>query len=745
MNTILLTRGAPGSGKSTWINKSGLQQYTLSPDDIRLMVSSPVMLPDGSLGISQSNESFVWGKLFELLEKRMQLGELIIVDATHSTPRSLSAYKTLMSKYRYRGYIIDFTDVPMDVCLSRNANRTPVYKTVPEEVIRRIYSRYATFVTPKLFTTLKPDEVLSSFKLNPVDMNEYEKIYFIGDIHGCIEPLDAFLDKYYSPNNYYLFLGDLVDRGLDSVAVVERLMRLSENKNVGFIYGNHDQYLFQYANDEQYGRAFQRTASELNKANVDKKSLRSFMYKWRFVTYLSHHGVNVLATHGGVPTMIDATTALEQIIRGVGSYEDIAVCYDTWNSTMPYNSVQVNGHRNTVPMLPIQNGNCINLEGEVEFGGHLRIAIMSDEQWHYLEIKNNKVNPMLRRNRVAEASTSTTEPSEFIKGLMSNKGIKATKQFGNVYSFAFKNKVFTDGKWDSETIKARGLFANTATGEVVARCWNKSFNIGERASTSYGELSKAAYPITAYLKYNGFLGIVGYDSESDSLFVSSKTSTRSPHSEWFRNQLLERIGVTKLEELTNRLRDEKLSCAFEVMEPDNDPHIIEYRNRFIVLLDVFSREIDEVTLPYDELCDFAEWLGVQVKEKVITFDSWVDGVTPLRPFVEEVSNNFNYTYMWSPVEGFMLHASDGFAFKLKSNWYKTWKHLRGIADKVAGGRQVDFGQLHTPLHNYVYKFMLANREALGNMSIIEIRNAFRKSTMFTEMIEAKDTVAKEKV
>ena len=45
MRILVLMRGIPASGKSTWIANMGLSEYTLSADSLRLMASSPVLLP----------------------------------------------------------------------------------------------------------------------------------------------------------------------------------------------------------------------------------------------------------------------------------------------------------------------------------------------------------------------------------------------------------------------------------------------------------------------------------------------------------------------------------------------------------------------------------------------------------------------------------------------------------------------------------------------------------------------------
>ena len=40
MRTLVLLRGLPGAGKSTWIKEQGLEPYTLSADQIRLLTLS---------------------------------------------------------------------------------------------------------------------------------------------------------------------------------------------------------------------------------------------------------------------------------------------------------------------------------------------------------------------------------------------------------------------------------------------------------------------------------------------------------------------------------------------------------------------------------------------------------------------------------------------------------------------------------------------------------------------------------
>jgi diadenosine tetraphosphatase ApaH/serine/threonine PP2A family protein phosphatase len=60
----------------------------------------------------------------------------------------------------------------------------------------------------------------------------------IGDIHGCIEEFNELLNKLnYNPiDDRVILLGDLIDRGPDSVAVVKRAQEL----NLECVMGNHE-------------------------------------------------------------------------------------------------------------------------------------------------------------------------------------------------------------------------------------------------------------------------------------------------------------------------------------------------------------------------------------------------------------------------------------------------------------------------------------------------------------------------
>ena len=75
-------------------------------------------------------------------------------------------------------------------------------------------------------------------------------IYAIGDIHGHLAQLEtalAWIELDGGPDAQIVFLGDYIDRGPDSRAVIELLSQgLAEGRNWTCLKGNHDGYLIDF-------------------------------------------------------------------------------------------------------------------------------------------------------------------------------------------------------------------------------------------------------------------------------------------------------------------------------------------------------------------------------------------------------------------------------------------------------------------------------------------------------------------
>ncbi|MBU0676009.1 MAG: serine/threonine protein phosphatase [Proteobacteria bacterium] len=76
-----------------------------------------------------------------------------------------------------------------------------------------------------------------------------EKIFAIGDIHGCLDKLQNLLARlpYDSTCDRLVFLGDYINRGPDTAGVLDRLVELkNQNPRVVALMGNHEYLLLEY-------------------------------------------------------------------------------------------------------------------------------------------------------------------------------------------------------------------------------------------------------------------------------------------------------------------------------------------------------------------------------------------------------------------------------------------------------------------------------------------------------------------
>ena len=120
MRILLLMRGVPGSGKSTFIKEQGLKPYTLSADVLRLLYASPMRITQADGASAHILTSRCGRFCLQTLEERMKRGCFTVVDATNIRGRDITAYKKLANEYKYRVYVVDFTDITIEEAKKRN-------------------------------------------------------------------------------------------------------------------------------------------------------------------------------------------------------------------------------------------------------------------------------------------------------------------------------------------------------------------------------------------------------------------------------------------------------------------------------------------------------------------------------------------------------------------------------------------------------------------------------------------------
>jgi predicted kinase len=126
--TVVLAIGLPGSGKSSWFKRHNLNP--LSSDVVRAM-----LFDDPA---EQRFQDLVFSNLRSLLRARLVARRpLNYVDATNLTPHDRHSWIKLAKDFGYEVQAVYF-DVPLEVCLERNARRQRV---VEDDVMRKMAAK----------------------------------------------------------------------------------------------------------------------------------------------------------------------------------------------------------------------------------------------------------------------------------------------------------------------------------------------------------------------------------------------------------------------------------------------------------------------------------------------------------------------------------------------------------------------------------------------------------------------------
>ncbi len=543
MRKLVILRGAPGSGKSTFIKDQGLEAYALSPDNLRIQIGGIILSSDGRLSINYNKEKEVWLLVEEILKRKMMNGEFIIFDATFQRKGDFKMPLTLATKYRYEILCIDFSDIPQEITLKRNAQRA-AYKQVPEEIIKRAYERFAQSQLPdgleiishKVFEQKSLIEYLDIKRAN---LNDYSKIHHIGDIQGCFNPIEKYFSNGLKEDEFYIFVGDFLDRGIQNGEVIRWLIdEVMHKPNVILIWGNHETHIHRFATEQVAASKefINNTLPQLKEIGFTKIEADTICNKLHDCFIYEYGNIKCIVTHAGISRVPDNPILIPSIQywKGTGSYEHPVD--QTFTQNMKDTKwVQVHGHRNSLELSIKASDRSYNLEGKVEFGGYLRIlTIARDGAVETFEIKNDVYREELSNlkedasgivenqeyNKISELALSKLDSHDLIY-------VKEFETYPHIKSYNFTKKAFYNGCWDKVNITARGLFIDQNR-NIVARSYNKFFNLEECQETEMKSLQQnLAFPINLYVKENGFLGILGYDEVTEELFFTSKSTPES--------------------------------------------------------------------------------------------------------------------------------------------------------------------------------------------------------------------------
>lgn len=712
MRKLILTRGAPGSGKSTVLRQAGLGPFTLSMDAIRLLHSAPILNIEGNMAVDQSKNPLVAEQFMKLIRARMERGELVAADNTMPLQRDFDAFAALARELRYDIAVVDLSTMPLEEAHRRNQLRH-AHEQVPAKAVDRIHGQAnQTAVDFQGATVFHWDanETLAQqltqwLEVPLLDLSAFKKVVHIGDLQGCFEVLtgpSGPLSKGFEDDVAYVFVGDFIDRGVENGRLVKWLAEHAvPRNNVFFMWGNHEDHLNRWAKGAPAVSAeFQeRTLPQMEATGVTRADAQAICDKALEVLPYVWNGQKVMVTHAGLSTVPQRfeTISLFQYSHGTGNWEDPVDAQFERNSDPSW--VQVHGHRNHGGVEVQASPRSFNLEDEVEFGGNLRTVTLDAQGWtpgtyrndYYTAMRDRPVRPLkkgvvvpLSKQRPVwmQRPNETHMDNDILASMTGHAGVRqrSSERAPHVVSLNFTKNVFFDASWDDVLVKARGLFLNKATQEIVSRGYEKFFNVSERADTQMASLKQSmAFPVAAYVKENGYLGNLGYDAETHQLFIASKATPDGMFADWFREIFESTVAPAQQERIRRWLRDNEASMVFEVIDPVRDPHMIDYNKAKLVLLDIFHRSSTPEKLDYDHLQAVGESFGLEVKRRAMllptpqAFEGWYAKVT------SDLSWRFQGR---EDIEGMVIEDAAGFQTKVKLPHYAFWKRMRSAKERL---------------------------------------------------------------
>lgn len=703
--------GPSASGKSSLTNQllsQGLpKEAIISTDSVRKQIlGSSYSIDEFGIRESLNGWEIANQPVFDIIDKmlniRLEQKLPTIFDATNLDEATRNKYVELAKTHGVQSHIVIFNVEPEELKsrLSKRAERFDF------SVVERQLSNFA-LESAHPYTLVQPGD---KFVLVPHYINTH-KIDAVGDTHGLFNETVLLLAKngwifenqaFYHPDKErkLLFLGDIIDRGTQSIEMLKAVYHTVLNGHGLFILGNHEEKLLRTVS--QYWQQGVLRAKSLSNAKTvmdflalettEQKKLFNFLHNspTHYVLWLDKHTQQAYNPLGHSPEIFKMAFGHADIdyFHPFNFPKSHALFGKRRNGSKNADELYEKGFKKGLNEHIFLRGHIPNtskeqhifsLEDNQAFEGHL--VFLDVEKYIQRIIKNNwKGTYQFFEDNSMKYKTNFNFDKEikdnvdFLKkmdelqkkGLVSDGWRKDEHGVKNPHPDGFKIFKYTKPVhfkklWKTEPLleKARGIAIDQA-GNLVVHPFDKLYNYGEY---EVGQGMKPDTQVQMIEKLNGFLGCISKHPFKQELLYSTTGSFNSDFVQYIKDLVTPEMEQT----LLNYLSKNKETLMFEVIHPE-DKHIIEYpkSDEGLWLIGARGLQFNSVIKTESELDSLAEQLNLRRPKW------WTCSFADVLNLLPE-----------SQLEGYMIRdaITQEPLMKIKTNYYLVTKFVGRMGDK----------------------------------------------------------------
>jgi RNA ligase len=502
----------------------------------------------------------------------------------------------------------------------------------------------------------------------------------VGDIHGCYDELVELYNtivEQYGSNTRFISCGDIVDRGTK----VRQTIEFVRKNFYGCVLGNHEDKMLRWAmgNSVSIGNGLKNTIDECGGWLKEKEQIDWFS-SLPHIFALPIEGIARLIVHAGINPRVDIWSQYKEdsiYIRGIDGKNYFDVSNGEWTNLdikNPKEKIQViYGHivqTNAPRITKHDNATYYGIDGGCVHGGKLIAAVFKpneiEPEFVVVQAKSDYVKSMEVKTNTVELK-DTMKNYELITNLMKrvdDKLISVQDLQGTPYRiFNYTQKTTFGRAWDEYTLMSRGLIIDMETGDIIARPFDKFFNINEVEDTQIEKLPlHEEYEV--YDKADGSLGILFYDKYSNMFRIATRGSFNSDQAiwatKWFNEQIAQfnELNESDMNVLKEFVREETL--LFEIIVGSiNTNLVLKYPFEGLVFLAM--RNINTGT--YADYDVMEKIHNTQYMSPRIKITARYDNLR-----FEEIDE---MSKLLDNIEGWVIKFKNGMRVKVKTDWYKS--------------------------------------------------------------------------